>query len=81
VNKILLKLLGILLVVSAVLKGHELLTVPTTNADIWTNRWFLIFQVELELALGIWLLSGLFRRAAWLHLLAQNATKLVQNRL
>ncbi len=27
---------------------------------------FLIFQVEFELALGIWLLSGLFRRAAWL---------------
>jgi thiol-disulfide isomerase/thioredoxin len=49
-----------------VLKGHELLTVPLANGDLWSWRAFLIFQVEFELALGIWLLSGLFRRLAWL---------------
>jgi hypothetical protein len=65
-NNILLRLLGILLLVSAGLKGHELLTVPAAGADLRSNRRFLIFQVELELALGIWLLSGVFKRAAWL---------------
>jgi len=65
-NNIVLKMLGLLLLTGAVLKGHELLTTPTANADIWSNRYFMIFQAEFELALGIWLLSGLFKRAAWL---------------
>jgi thiol-disulfide isomerase/thioredoxin len=65
-NNIVLKILGLLLLTGAVLKGHELLTTPMANADIWSNRYFLIFVVEFELALGIWLLSGLFKRAAWL---------------
>jgi thiol-disulfide isomerase/thioredoxin len=54
------------LLAAAVLKGHELLTTPMANTDIWSNRYFMIFQVEFELALGIWLVSGLFKRAAWL---------------
>jgi len=66
----LLKLLGILLLTAAILKGWQLMTEPVANADIWSNRAFLIFTVEFELALGIWLLSGLFRRAAWLITLA-----------
>lgn len=65
-NNIVLKALGLLLLTAAVLKGHELLTTPMANADIWSNRNFMIFQVEFELALGIWLLSGLFKRASWL---------------
>jgi thiol-disulfide isomerase/thioredoxin len=65
-NDIVLKVLGLLQVAAAVMKGYELLTVPVANADIWSNRYFLIFTVEFELALGIWLLSGLFKRAAWL---------------
>jgi hypothetical protein len=66
IEKHILRALGLLLLTAAVLKGHELLTTPMANADIWTNRYFMIFQVELELSLGIWLLSGLFKRAAWL---------------
>jgi hypothetical protein len=66
VNNILLKLLGILLLTAAILKGWQLLTEPVANEDIWSNRAFLIFTVEFELAFGIWLLSGLFKRAAWL---------------
>jgi len=65
-NNIVLKILGLLLLTGAVLKGYELLTTPTANTDIWSNRYFLIFVVEFELSLGIWLLSGLFKRAAWL---------------
>jgi len=69
-NNILLKLLGILLLTAAILKGWQLMTEPVANKDIWSNRAFLFFTVEFELALGIWLLSGLFKRAAWLIVLA-----------
>jgi len=65
-NNIVLKILGLLLLAGAVLKGHELLTTPMANVDIWSNRYFLIFVVEFELSLSIWLLSGLFKRASWL---------------
>ncbi len=63
---IVLKVLGLLLLTAAALKGHELLTVPTIHRDFWSWRPFLIFEVEFELALGLWLLSGLFQRLAWL---------------
>jgi len=65
-SNIVLKLLGVLLLTGATLKGWQLLTEPMANSDIWTNRAFLIFTVEFEIALGIWLLSGLFKKAAWL---------------
>ena len=65
-SNIVLKLLGILLLTAAVLKGWQLLTEPVANDSIWTNRNFLILTVEFELALAIWLLSGLFKKAAWL---------------
>ena len=60
------KLLAALLLVAAVLKGWQLLTEPVANTDIWSYRPFLILTVEFELALAIWLLSGLFKKAAWL---------------
>ena len=59
-----------LLLTAAVLKGHELLTVPVANKDLFSWRPFLIFQVEFELAMAIWLLSGVFKRLAWLAALA-----------
>lgn len=65
-HDVVLKALGGLLLVAAVLKGHELLTVPVANKDLWSWRPFLICQVEFELALGMWLLSGVFKRLAWL---------------
>ncbi|MHC4166314.1 MAG: hypothetical protein ACYSWQ_05100 [Planctomycetota bacterium] len=65
-SDIVLKVLGLLLIVAAVLKGHELLTVPMADKDLWSWRPFLMFQVEFELAMGIWLLSGVFKRVAWL---------------
>lgn len=61
-----MKLLAIVLLTAAVLKGWQLLTEPVANNDIWSHRPFLILTVEFELALGIWLLSGLFKKAAWL---------------
>lgn len=65
-SDIVLKLLGILLLTAAVLKGWQLLTEPVANNDIWSYRPFLILTVEFEIALAIWLLSGLFKKAAWL---------------
>ena len=65
-SDIVLKVLGLLLFVAAVLKSHELMTVPVAGKDLWSWRPFLIFQVEFELAMGIWLLSGVFKGFAWL---------------
>jgi len=61
-----MRVLGIILAAAAVLKGWQLLTEPTAEKDLWTSRALLIFTVEFEIALSIWLLSGLFKRAAWL---------------
>ena len=65
-SNIVVKILAIALLIAAVLKGWQLLTEPVANNDIWSYRPFLILTVEFELALGIWLLSGLFKKAAWL---------------
>lgn len=61
---IVLKFLGGLLIVAAVLKGYDLLTKPVAEDSLWTSRWSLMVTVEFELALGVWLVSGLFKRAA-----------------
>ena len=63
-NNIVLKLLGILLITAAALKAWQLLTEPMAENSVWSSRPVLIGLVELELALGFWLLSGLFKRAA-----------------
>ena len=61
-----MKLLGGLLLAAAALKAWQLLTEPTADSGFWTTRWVLIAQVEGELLLGGWLLSGLFKKTAWL---------------
>jgi uncharacterized membrane protein YphA (DoxX/SURF4 family) len=57
--------LGILLLVTAGLKGYQLATEPTADTGLLDNRWFLIFVVEFELFFGLWLLSGLLPRLTW----------------
>ena len=57
--------LGLLLLAAAGLKLHELLTAPAAEQGPFASRWFRAAQVEVELLLGLWLLSGLFPRAAW----------------
>ncbi len=64
-----MRLLGGVLLAAAVMKGWQLLTEPVANNDIWTYRPLLVLTVEFELALAIWLLSGLFKKAAWLAVL------------
>jgi len=58
-------LLGVVLLGAACLKGHQLATGPVIGEGILASRWFLTLWVELEIVLGVWLLSGLCRRAAW----------------
>ena len=67
---ILRRTLGVVLVAAAAAKGWHLLTEPVASADIWSNRAFLILTVEFEIVLGIWLVSGLFKKAAWLASIA-----------
>jgi len=64
------KLFAVVLLVAAALKAWQLLTEPAAHNNIWTARPVLIFQVEFEFVLGIWLFSGLLRKAAWLAGLA-----------
>ena len=65
-SDVVLRILGVLLLATVMLKGHELLTTPVANTDMWSYRPFLILQVEFELGMGIWLISGLFKRLSWL---------------
>lgn len=61
-----LKSLGTLLIVAALLKSHEILTIPSLDGDHSFSHYFGILHIELELALGIWLVSTVLRRLAWL---------------
>lgn len=70
ISPMVLKVLGLILLAAALLKGYQLLTEPVANRDLWSYRPFLVVQVEGELTLGLWLLSGLFPRPAWLTALA-----------
>jgi hypothetical protein len=52
-------LLGVILLVAASLKGYELATGPIAENSLPWRRWFFIAVVEVELFLGLWLLSGI----------------------
>ncbi|MBN1187148.1 MAG: hypothetical protein JXB49_33025 [Bacteroidales bacterium] len=65
-NNILLRILGILLLTAAVLKGWQIMNEPLANNNIFSSRWYHIMIVEFELAMGIWLVSGLLKKTAWL---------------
>ena len=65
-GSIILKLLGLLLIVAAALKWHQLYTAPVPGNTIWTYRPFLIAQFTGELAFGLWLISPYLRKPAWL---------------
>jgi len=65
-NKIVMSAAGLVLIIAAVLKSHQLLTEPIISDSFWESWLFFVIQIPLELGLGIWLLCGLFRKAAWL---------------
>ena len=54
--------LGLFLLTTAGLKAYQLATEPTPESSLLTSRWFLTGVVELELLLGLLLLSNLIPR-------------------
>lgn len=58
--------LGLILLAAAGLKAHQLATEPVPNVDIFSYRWSLTVQVQVEIVLGLWLLGGVHRRLLWL---------------
>lgn len=65
-NIIVMWIAGIVLLVATALKIHQLLTEPIISKSFWESWEFFLIQIPLELGLGIWLISGLFRKAGWL---------------
>ncbi len=65
-NRIVMTLAGLLLIVASVLKAHQMLTEPIVSKGLWESWVFFLIAVPLELGLGVWLVSGLFRKAGWL---------------
>jgi len=55
---------GVVLIVAGALKVHQLLTEPIVTSGFWESRTFFLIQIPLELGLGVWLVCGLFRKAA-----------------
>src|SRR5512136_813700 len=64
-NKIVMTIAGAFLIIAATLKSHQLLTEPIVSEGFWESWAFFVIQIPLELGLGIWLVCGLFRKAAW----------------
>lgn len=64
-NRIVTAVAGAVLTIAAGLKIYQLLTKPIISAGFWESWEFFLIQIPLELGLGIWLLSRLFRKAAW----------------
>jgi len=65
-NRIVMYITGSILIVAGILKVHQLLTEPIISEGFWESWAFFVIQIPLELGLGVWLLCGLFRKAAWL---------------
>jgi hypothetical protein len=58
--------LGLFLLVTAGLKIHGVYTDPYSQESILLTPRLLVALIEIEIVLGLWLLSGLAPRAAWL---------------
>jgi thiol-disulfide isomerase/thioredoxin len=65
-NQIVAVVAGLVLIVASVLKIHQLLTEPIISKGFWESWLFFVIQIPLEMGLGIWLVCGLFRKAAWM---------------
>lgn len=65
-NQIITVVTGLVLIVAAGLKIQQLLTEPIISKGFWESWEFFLIQIPLELGLGIWLVCGLFRKAAWM---------------
>jgi len=70
-NKIVMMLAGLLLIIASILKAHQILTTPILTKGFWESWEFFLIQIPLEFGLGVWLVSGLFRKVnPWITLFA-----------
>ncbi len=67
---LILKAAAAVLLIAAILKAWQLLTLPLQGDTLWTSRPLLIALVEVEFFLSLWLFSGLKPFAAWATTLA-----------
>lgn len=65
-NSVVMYIAGGFLIIASALKINQLLTEPIISKGFWESWEFFLIQIPLELGLGIWLVCGLFRKAAWL---------------
>ena len=91
-NKLIMTVAGLLLIVAAGLKFHEMIDTCVPSWDIktqaaitaaqtageqipewkasvlgfWESFEFFLIQIPLEFALGVWMVSGLFRKGSWI---------------
>lgn len=71
VNVVVMTVAGLLLIVASILKFAEMLAIciPSwvdNKYGFWESYEFFLIQIPLEFALGVWMVSGLFRKAAWI---------------
>ncbi|AQT67591.1 hypothetical protein STSP2_00739 [Anaerohalosphaera lusitana] len=65
-NRIVMTAAGLFLIVAGLMKAHQIMNEPIISDGFWESWLFFVIQVPLEIGLGIWMVSGLFRKAAWL---------------
>ncbi|MDD5326262.1 MAG: hypothetical protein PHY02_00425 [Phycisphaerae bacterium] len=65
-SQVIIVVTGLVLIIAAILKIHQLLTEPIISKGFWESWEFFLIQIPLELGLGIWLVCGLFKKAAWM---------------
>ncbi len=65
-HTLLLRVLGVVLLVAAGLKGYELSFDPLADDSFLASPRLQIAVIDGEILLGLWLLSGLARRGAWM---------------
>ncbi len=51
---------GITLLAAGLFKGHELTITPAIESSLFFPRWIIFSLVPFEIALGLWLLTGLY---------------------
>jgi thiol-disulfide isomerase/thioredoxin len=66
INKAVMTLTGVVLIVAAALKVDMMVSEPVVSKGFWESWLFFMIQIPLVTGLGIWMISGLFRKAAWL---------------
>lgn len=68
-NRFVMICAGTLLIVASILKYLELLNVYIPSwkeKGVWESWEFFLVQIPAEFCLGVWMVSGIFRKAGWL---------------